>query len=251
MTYRRTRRAGLHAHAHVWAIAALLAAVLASGSAAAQHDSAKELERSAFEPPLACGVVAGPADLSDYASDLCRAVALALHDSTDTLAPMPLAPAEAREALSSADVLVAFGLPYELRPDPLVRFGPVVLIAEDARYAFAYAVGHEQLGEAAGWIFHALVQAEAWGFDQEAAARALDPERPAAEEPPDSPHARFLRYEARLTDQLGLRGDALRTAIAELGHHGELYQRAFGDEPGANRPVELGGLLFAPPVVGE
>jgi hypothetical protein len=165
-------------------------------------------------------------------------MAVAIHGDEASLDARVLSVEEAARAVSEHEVPIAIGMPYELRTDVDVIFGPVVLIREDARYALAHAPGSQAAGDVAAWLFFALVQAEASGIDSAALEAGLEGDRRDV----------FLAYEERLTSQLGLDEDAIRRMIAAVGHHGEIYARWLGDEPGPNQPVELGGQLYAPPV---
>lgn len=185
-----------------------------------------------------CGVVAGDAAREGYFRDLCRAVAAALGAGVEPSEEPSFSAEEARRAVAAGRVPVVFALPYRLSDEAGLTYGPVVLIEEEARWALVHRDEEERVGEVATWLFHALVQAEAWGVDALALEEGLAPDV----------RERFGLYEARLAAQLGLPDDALRNAIARVGHHGEIWRRWFDGDPGPNQPAELGGQLFAPPV---
>lgn len=208
--------------------------LFAFGISAAQAQDTAE----APSPPFVCGVVSVSADAEGYFHDLCRAMAVAIHGDEGSLDARILSIEEARRAVSEHEVPIAIGMPYELRTDVDVVFGPVVLIRENARYAIAHAPGSQRAGDVAAWLFFALVQAEASEVDSAALEAGLEGDRRDV----------FSAYEDRLTSQLGLDDDAVRRMIEAAGHHGEIYVRWLGEDPGPNRPVELGGQLYAPPV---
>lgn len=189
-------------------------------------------------PPFACGVAAVGAEAEAYFLDLCRAMAVAVHGDDEALAARVMSADEAAGALAAHEIPIVVGLPYELRADVAVGFGPVVLIRDDARYALAHAPGSQREGDLAAWLFFALVQAEAHGVDSAALDEGL----------PGDTRDMFLAYEQRLTSQLVLDENAIRRMVASVGSHGEIYARHFAGEAGPNRPVELGGQLYAPPV---
>jgi hypothetical protein len=209
-------------------------ALTAVGTVGAQADPA----RSSFS----CGHPTGDDEArAGYFRDLCRAVLVAVHGSGAAPDPVPLMAEDAAAALDRGEVPLVYALPFELRADAGYVLGPVVWIGNDGRWAAAHAPGRPRAGELGAWLFHALVQAEAWGVDRAVLEGGLD----------GDVGERFLAYEARLVEQLDLPADALRTTIAAVGHHGEIRDRWFDVEAGPNRPVELGGQLYAPPVSPE
>lgn len=216
------------------AVLTLAVALFVAGGAA--HAQESQREPSTDAPP--CGWV-DPGDArAGYFRDLCRAVGVATAGSGDASATRRLEPGKAAEALGSAEIAIAFALPLTMEAPSRAVFGPVVWIGEDARWAVAHSAGAQRTGDLAAWLFYALVQAEAWRIDAAAVEAGLAG--------PDG--ERFLAYEETLTRQLGLPGDALRRMIAAVGHHGEIWSRHFGADPGPNRPAEHGGQLYAPPV---
>lgn len=218
---------------HAFLAALVVLACAAPGAARAQE--------AAPEPPLACGHVTDDEARSGYFRDLCRAVLVGVYGRDAAPDPSALTAEEAAAALADAEIPLVYALPFELRADSGYNLGPVVWIGDDARWAAAHAEDRPRAADLGAWLFHALVQAEAWGVDRAAIEAGLDGEV----------GERFLAYEARLVGQLDLPPDALRTMIAAVGHHGEIRDRWFEAEPGPNRPVELGGQLYAPPVSPE
>ena len=214
----------------ICAICAVWPSALAQADASGAGEAVTEIH--------SCAWVDDGTDRANYFRDLCRALAIAVQGDKDALELAPVEATGIGRALAPGAHLVAVGVPVELRAEPDLRLGPVVLIGDSERWALAHPPGADEAGDTAAWVFHALVQAEAFGVDADALATGL----------PEATRERFLRYEARLAGQLRLAPDFLRRTIAELGHHGEIWTRHFGGDPGPNRPVELGGRLFAPPV---
>lgn len=101
--------------------------------------------------------------------------------------------------LIDGSIELAVGLAWEETGDAPVRHGPVVLVMPFGRFGLAAPAGEDRLLETASWLFHALVQAEAWGIDRTAVSAGL----------PGAAGARFRAYEATLVAQLGLDDDAL------------------------------------------
>lgn len=173
-----------------------------------------------------------------YYSDLCGAFVSALEPDDPHVDLTSIGSDHALRELLDGSVQLAVGLAWEGTGDAPVRHGPVVLVMPFGRFGLAAHESEERLLETASWLFHALVQAEAWEIDRAAVSAGL----------PGAAGERFRAYEATLVAQLGLDDDALRRMIADFGHHGEIWSRHFDGEPGPNRPVEFGGLLYAPPV---
>ena len=226
-------------HAYVHRAILLLVVALAVGVAAAQAGSGTAATPA--ESGLSCGVVDVRPDLLRYYSELCGAFSVALnlpaHEVYATDSDRVL------RALLAGSVDIALGLLWEGARDAPIRHGPVVLIEPQARYGIAARQGDDELLETVSWLFYALVEAEALGIGRAAARSDLD-------SVPDSTARRFRTYQERLTDQLDLAPDALLRMLAWTGHHGDLYDEAFGEPSEVNRPVEFGGQLYAPPVGG-
>lgn len=217
-----------------------VALLLASGATWGVHGQDRELGAPA--PAIVCAWVDDGTARAAYFRDLCRALAVAMRGNGAALDVMGMSASAARTALAEGRVTVAFGMPSELRGGEGVRLGPPVLIGPDGRWGLAHGADANEAAEVAGWVFHALVEAAARGVDA-AAVGGL-----ASSGAVGSNGMIFLRYESRLAVQLGLAEDFLRRTVAAVGNQGEIWSRHFGGDPGPNRPVELGGQLYAPPV---
>ena len=223
-----------------WLAAALVALALATGAVAAQSDADPVGHADAAR--LACGIVDTETTESNaYYVDLCAAFsyALGVSDLHVTIGTDE----RVLEGLAAGTVDVALGLPWEGTGAAPVRHGPVVLITPSGRFGIAAPRGNDRLLETVSWLFHALVEAEARGIDRAAVRSEL-------QGVPDATAQGFRDYERRLTEQLELDPWALREMLLFRGHHGEIYRAWFDDGADVNRPVELGGQLFAPPVDG-
>ena len=105
--------------------------------------------------------------------------------------------------------------------------------------------GDDQWLEVVNWVFHAPVQAEAFGIDQHNVAQFLTTADPSIR--------RFLGVDAGAADGFGLDQRWVYNVIAKVGNYGDIFDRNLGPrtplrmERGVNKLWTEGGLLYSPP----
>jgi general L-amino acid transport system substrate-binding protein len=99
--------------------------------------------------------------------------------------------------------------------------------------------------EVVTWVFHAPVQAEAFGIDQQNVAQYLTSTDPSIR--------RFLGVDPGAADGFGLDARWVYNVIAKVGSYRDIFDRNLGPktpldmERGANKLWTEGGLLYSPP----
>lgn len=105
--------------------------------------------------------------------------------------------------------------------------------------------GDDQWLEVVTWVFHAPVQAEAFGIDQQNVEQSLTTADPSIR--------RFLGVDPGAADGFGLDQRWVYNVIAKVGNYRDIFDRNLGPktplvmERGANKLWTEGGLLYSPP----
>lgn len=105
--------------------------------------------------------------------------------------------------------------------------------------------GDDQWFDVVKWVVFGLFEAEEFGITSENVGEAMDSQNPSVQ--------RILGVDPSAVEDLGLRPEAIRDAIEQVGNYGEIYARNLGPETpfdiprGLNSQYYDGGLIYGMP----
>ncbi|HHO55104.1 MAG TPA: hypothetical protein ENK21_01855 [Trueperaceae bacterium] len=188
--------------------------------------------------------------LIGFSAEFCRAIAVAILDSSQNVIYIPLNGQSQFPSITSgdSDILVGDISLSAIRDIALsIEFGPAYFHKDDKHYAPVIAEGDSDWKEIVSWLIFALIQAEEWGLNSDNIDGPVEGETNLVR------RDLFANYEAGLSKQIGLEPNSLSRMIRAVGNYGEIYDRHFGSQALVSTPRGLndiwqnGGMLYAPP----
>ena len=189
-------------------------------------------------------------DLSDFAAEFCKAIAVAILGSGEAVTYLPLNNQSQFPSITSGDSDIVVGNVSLSAARDLtlgIEFGPVYFHSAENHYAVVISEGDDDWKEIVSWLIFALIQAEEWGVNSSNIDGPIEGETNLVR------RDLFERYEAGLAKQLGLEPNSISRMIKTVGNYGEIYDRHFGSQADVSIPRGLndiwqnGGMLYAPP----